>query len=63
MRADVIEIVVHGVVWRIEEPMLRDGLQATVTKIVDSQVLASDRLNLDRESDRRRFGERAATRP
>lgn len=59
MRADVFEIVIHDVTYRIEGPLLRGGLQATVTAIIDGQVLASDRINLDRERDRRRFAERA----
>lgn len=59
MRSDIVEIVVHGVTYRIEEPIVRDGLRATVTALVDGQALATDRLNLDRERDRRRFAERA----
>ncbi|WP_038038049.1 hypothetical protein [Thermorudis peleae] len=59
MRGDAFEIIVHGVRYLVEEPVLRDGLRATVSALVDNQLLATDRLNLDRERDRRRFAERA----
>lgn len=59
MRSDIVEVVVRGITYRIEEPLVRDGLRATVTALVDGQVLATDRLNLDRERDRRRFADRA----
>jgi hypothetical protein len=59
MRSDVLDVVVQDRTYRIEDPVFRDGLRATVSLVVADQLVASDRINLDRERDRRRFAERA----
>ncbi len=58
MRADLFDLSLGDVTYRIEEPVLRDGLRATLT-VLDAGDLPrhSDRVNLDRASARQRFAE------
>lgn len=60
MRSDILETVVNGITYQIENPLIADGLKATVTVLnVDGAVVASDRLNLDRAKARSTFADAA----
>lgn len=60
MRADLLDVPIGAVVYRTEEPQLRDGLKVTVTVLdADGCSLHADRLNLDRAPARQRFAEAA----
>lgn len=62
MRADILETTIGGITYQVENPLLSDGLKATVTALDDAgNLLASDRFNLDREKARSAFAEKAGT--
>ncbi len=60
MRADLLDVPIGALVYRTEEPHLRDGLKVTVTVLdADGRPRHADRLNLDRAAARQRFAEAA----
>ena len=60
MRADLFDIPLGDVTYRAEEPVLRDGLRATLTVLDAGETPRhSDRVNLDRASARQRYAEAA----
>ncbi len=63
MRGSVFAVPIGGLVFHVEDPRLAGGLKATVTVREDEAVRHSDRLNLDRATDRTRFADRARVDP
>ena len=60
MRADLFDLPLGDVTYRMEEPVLRDGLRVTLTVLdAGDTPRHSDRLNLDRASARQRYAEEA----
>jgi len=55
MRLDAFDVTIHETTYRVESVHTRSGTQATVTVYREDERGHSDRLNLDRATDRTRF--------
>lgn len=61
MRGDAFETSLHGIRYTAEEPTIREGVRCTLTATnAAGEVMATDRLNLDRQADRNKFAQRMA---